>query len=309
MTKQSESVSCDASHLNAVVSRRTTHPLEQIHREGVFEAHIPPKMRAELLMDTLRHEYRLRHLDDEDFDTLDVDWMSVITNGIAKAVLQEKIRLLFAYAPIDHEEKTRIFMAMFERNEPAANIRSLLSYSDPNTTLRCKVGAWCDETSRSRCEAMFGHIGTWDVSDVTDMSCLFSFHDDDNFVVVNAFNDDISGWNVSNVTDMSCMFQNARSFDQNIGAWNVSNVTDMSCMFHFAHSFNQNVGQWNVSNVTSMWGMFCEAHSFNQAIGEWDVSNVTSMYGIFFRAHVFNREIGGWNMSNVTDSNRLFVAV
>ena len=39
---------------------------------------------------------------------------------------------------------------------------------------------------------------------------------------------EIGTWNVSNVTDMSHLFDNASSFNKPINNWNVSNVTDMS---------------------------------------------------------------------------------
>ena len=53
-------------------------------------------------------------------------------------------------------------------------------------------------------ESQYGHISTWDVSRVTNMSKLFKDKED--------FNEDISYWNVSNVTDMSDMFFNAYLF-------------------------------------------------------------------------------------------------
>ncbi len=53
------------------------------------------------------------------------------------------------------------------------------------------------------------------------------------------FNDDISKWNVSNVTDMSSMFscydpkdeEAVSAFDEDISGWGVSSVTNMSDMF------------------------------------------------------------------------------
>lgn len=50
------------------------------------------------------------------------------------------------------------------------------------------------------------------------------------FCSATEFNQDIGSWNVSNVTDMYGMFHGATEFNQDIGGWDVSNVTDMSGM-------------------------------------------------------------------------------
>ena len=140
-------------------------------------------------------------------------------------------------------------------------------------------------------------IGSWDVSNVTNMTNMF--------YRATAFNQPIGSWNVSNVTNMMDMFA-FTNFNQPIGSWNVSNVTDMSGMFCFAASFNQNIGSWDVSNVTNMEQMFYVASAFNQPIGSWNVSNVTDMSGMFGSAASFNQNIGSWNVSKVTDMNNMF---
>ena len=117
----------------------------------------------------------------------------------------------------------------------------------------------------------------------------------------------IENWNVSQVTDMNCLFSNSDNFNQNIGGWNVSNVKNMEFMFRGADNFNQNIGGWNVSNVTNMMYMFKYAKKFNQDIGGWNVSNVTDMNNMFRDAYNFNQNIGLWNVSKVTDMREMFI--
>ena len=71
----------------------------------------------------------------------------------------------------------------------------------------------------------------------------------------------INTWNVSNVTDMSQLFSGANAFNQPLNNWDVGNVTNMDSMFACAASFNQPLNNWNVSNVTDMRGMFLSASS------------------------------------------------
>jgi surface protein len=48
---------------------------------------------------------------------------------------------------------------------------------------------------------------------------------------MSAFNESIGSWDVSNVTDMREMFHGASVFDQDIGFWNVSSEVDTAFMF------------------------------------------------------------------------------
>ena len=96
--------------------------------------------------------------------------------------------------------------------------------------------------------SLYGHISSWDVSSITNMSGLFSNH--------NNFNENISFWDVSNVTSMSAMFYGAKKFNQNISNWDVSNVTNMAQMFFDADSFDQDISSWEVSNVNNMENIF-----------------------------------------------------
>ena len=167
-----------------------------------------------------------------------------------------------------------------------------------------------------------GLIGTWDVSQVTDMSNLFPMH----------FNEDISEWDTSNVTNMERMFYNNRVFNQDISNWNTGKVTNMENMFAAAVDFNQPLNThtvtlqdgttyqaWDVSNVKSMAYMFKSVFLFNQDISNWDASNVTNMREMFNSAESFNqplithtvtREDGTsyqtWDVLNVEDMSDMF---
>ena len=141
----------------------------------------------------------------------------------------------------------------------------------------------------------FGPIKEWDVSQVKTMGSCFNpqFCNRD----ISTF--DLSLWDVSNVKDMSYMFSNAKSFKSDLSNWRVSNVTNMSYMFASAELFNSNLSKWVVSNVTKMTGMFMLAERFNGDISNWDVSNVKNMSFMFRRATSFNGDLSRWNVSNV----------
>jgi len=138
-----------------------------------------------------------------------------------------------------------------------------------------------------------GHISSWDVSMVTDMSRLFhdlkllGHHE------AHSFNEDISKWDVSMVTDMSFLFHEAESFNQDISNWDVSNVIHMGWMFYNAKSFNQDVSNWDVSNVTNMTEMFFKAKSFNKDFSNWKCLGKSKIKGFGDVNDEDNEEISG----------------
>ena len=95
---------------------------------------------------------------------------------------------------------------------------------------------------------------------------------------------DISGWDVSNVTNMSCMFFGCEGLKSvgDISGWDVSKVTNMASMFCDCCSLNQDLSDWDVSSVHDMTGMFWGCKKFNQDISGWNVSNVTGASDIFY---------------------------
>ena len=144
----------------------------------------------------------------------------------------------------------------------------------------------------------YGHVSTWDTSNVTNMDSVF--------VNITNFNQDISGWDTSNVESMVDMFANNWIFNQDISGWDTSSVKDMRSMFQNAFAFNQDIGGWDTSNVEDMSRMFAQARAFDQDIGGWDTSNVEDMHNMFYNARVFNQDIGGWDTSNVKNMSNMF---
>ena len=179
-----------------------------------------------------------------------------------------------------------------------SSLQKKASVAKENVKRKFKYQPVTKEELKKLCRDESIYLGDIDTSKITDMSCLF-----DGFF--DCYDRDLSGielWDVSNVTDMSSMFS-CSSFNKDISSWDVSKVTDMSHMFSYS-SFNQDISSWDVSNVTNMSSMF-SGSSFNQDISSWDVSNVTNMSSMFSHSD-FNQDISSWDVSNVTDMSWMF---
>ncbi|MGF1945733.1 BspA family leucine-rich repeat surface protein [Enterococcus gallinarum] len=153
-------------------------------------------------------------------------------------------------------------------------------------------------------------VSSWDVSNVTDMSNMFSG-------AYSLANLDVSNWDVSSVTNMSGMFSGAYSLaNLDVSNWDVSSVTDMSSMFTFAESLTElDVSKWDVSNVTDMRYMFGGSSSIRPGssslkkldVSKWNVSSVTDMEGMFYRINLLAElDVSSWNVSSVTNMSYMF---
>ena len=117
-----------------------------------------------------------------------------------------------------------------------------------------------------------------DVSKITNMSALFKYLDIKNI--------DISEWDVSNVKDMSSMFSGCFNFMGNgLDKWDVSKVKDMSSMFSSCYHFNCDISNWDIKNVKYMAFMFFNCESFDQDLSSWDIKKAVDaprkLYNMF----------------------------
>ena len=93
-------------------------------------------------------------------------------------------------------------------------------------------------------------LSTWDVSNVTNMYCMFNY-----CTLLTSL--DLSNWDVSKVTTMSGMFGSCGLTSLDLSNWNASNVTDISAMFQNCDKLiSLDISGWNMSNVTDMGSMF-----------------------------------------------------
>lgn len=125
------------------------------------------------------------------------------------------------------------------------------------------------------------------------------------------FNQSIGSWNTSQVTDMSDTFEAAFDFNQDIGSWNTSSVTDMSSMFVSASDFNQNLNSWDTSSVTNMENMFTFA-LYDNNVSNWDVSSLEggsegSAYDMFRGGEIstsnYDALLCGWSDTSNMESS------
>ena len=72
---------------------------------------------------------------------------------------------------------------------------------------------------------------------------------------------DLNDIDISDITDMSGLFTNLDPHNIDISEWDVSNVTNMVSMFYNCENFNSDLNNWDVSKVTNMRHMFAGCDS------------------------------------------------
>jgi surface protein len=156
-----------------------------------------------------------------------------------------------------------------------------------------------------------GDVSNWDVSKVTNMTCIFcgcsnpgdlskwdmSKVIDMSYMFTDCSNiPDLSKWDVSKVIDITGMFSNCSNIPD-LSKWDVSKVTNMNYMFNNCTNI-PDLSNWDVSNVTDMRHMFQYSSNIPD-LSKWDVSKVTNIYRIFYNC--LNSDIPQWYVSNIND--------
>ena len=189
-------------------------------------------------------------------------------------------------------------------------MRGFLGYCGINSDL----GSW-DVSNVTEMGLMFSSasfdnggspsITGWDVSNVTGMNSMFAYHLSSN---PTGFNQPIGSWDVSNVSEFQQMFNSNAWFDQDIGDWDMSSAHDLDFMFGgwppnspciFNNGGSDNIKNWNfTSNMQRLPYVFHGNTRFNQPIGSWDVSNVYMFSAMFKNASAFDQDLGSWDVTS-----------
>ena len=139
-----------------------------------------------------------------------------------------------------------------------------------------------------------------DVSKIDNMSLLFCANNNfDGNDIFKDFNGDISRWNVSNVTNMTCMFYSCEKFNSDISKWDISKVKLTQLMFYECKEFNCDIRNWDVSNIKNMTGMFLGCEKFNCNVSQWNIQSAKDITNMFRECKNFKQNLDRWDVSNV----------
>ena len=119
--------------------------------------------------------------------------------------------------------------------------------------------AWCADPTAAA--AIYGPINLWDISQVTDLSYVFSaassWTDSGSNPACSSFNSDISGWDVSGVTTLYVRAASPPLHPSPLTrtlclAFAYHSLCRVQGTFHRAEAFNQPLEAWNVAQVTTL---------------------------------------------------------
>lgn len=146
-------------------------------------------------------------------------------------------------------------------------------------------------------------LGNLDVSNVTDMTCMFYGAGQMTYY-------DISNWNVSKVESMNHMFGDnfsLRTLD--LSRWDVSYVKTMYCMFDDNINLKTigDVSHWNTTSLIDVGGWINGATSFvgdnygTMDLSGWNTSNLKTAAEMFRGAQIRIIDLSGWTFDSITN--------
>jgi surface protein len=147
-------------------------------------------------------------------------------------------------------------------------------------------------------------LGDLDVSNVTDMTCMF-------YGAGNMTYYDVARWDVSKVESMNHMFcDNYELKSLDLSAWDVSSVKTIYCMFDDAQKLKTigDVSHWNTVSLIDAGGWLNDARSFigdnlgTLDLSGWNTSNLQAAGEMFLRTKLHAIDLSGWTFDSVTNA-------
>ena len=169
-------------------------------------------------------------------------------------------------------------------------------------------------------EKKYGPLREWDVSDLTDLSGLFTGVDFSDVIEAS----DLAHWDTSSAQRMLATF-NRFKFAPASGAaldlenWDVSSVVDMNHTFSNA-TMSVRVSSWDTSSVQNMAGAFlgfsCRDRflpsrewpegAVSPDLSKWNVESVITTSDMFSSFWFFDMDLSGWNLESVQNMSGMF---
>lgn len=146
-------------------------------------------------------------------------------------------------------------------------------------------------------------LGDLDVSNVTDMTCMF-------YGAGEMTHYDVSRWNVSKVESMNHMFcDNYKLKSLDLSKWDVSSVKTIYSMFDDCHKLKTvgDVSRWNTASLIDAGGWLNDSWSFvgdnfgHLDLSGWDTHNLKSAGEMFLRTKIRTIDLSGWTFESVTN--------
>ena len=146
-------------------------------------------------------------------------------------------------------------------------------------------------------------LGDLDVSNVTDLTCMFYGAGEMTYY-------DVSRWNVSKVVSMNHMFcDNYKLVSLDLSGWDVSSVRTMYCMFDDCQTLKTigDVSHWNTVSLIDAGGWLNDARSFigdNEGaldLSGWNTTNLKAAGEMFLNTKIHSIDLSGWTFDSITN--------